>query len=56
MDDPEEGEILYNALIKDQLAFHAIRTVRGYQFFFKDNKVNKYFFQIIPPELSVLFN
>lgn len=42
IDDPEEGEILYKALIKDQLAFHAIRTVRGYQFFFKDNnKVSK---------------
>lgn len=38
IDNPKEGEILYKALLHDQLSFHAIKTVRGYQFFFKDNK------------------
>ncbi|WP_445505740.1 phage/plasmid primase, P4 family [Niallia sp. 03091] len=38
IDDTQEGEILFKALLKDQLSFHAIKTVRGYQFFFKDNK------------------
>ncbi|MGD6940965.1 phage/plasmid primase, P4 family [Cytobacillus gottheilii] len=37
IDDPQEGELLFKALKKDQLSFHAIQTVRGYQFFFKDN-------------------
>jgi putative DNA primase/helicase len=37
IDDPQEGEIIYQALITDQLNFHAIKTVRGYQFFFGDN-------------------
>ncbi|WP_409971505.1 phage/plasmid primase, P4 family [Bacillus sp. Bva_UNVM-123] len=37
IDDQHEGELIYKALQKDQLCFHAIKTVRGYQFFFKDN-------------------
>nr|WP_307191446.1 phage/plasmid primase, P4 family [Mesobacillus stamsii] len=37
IDDQEEGEYIYKALLADQLKFHAIKTVRGYQFFFKDN-------------------
>ncbi|USK56359.1 phage/plasmid primase, P4 family [Cytobacillus solani] len=37
IDNPDEGELLYKALLKDLLDFHAIKTVRGYQFFFKDN-------------------
>lgn len=37
IDDPQEGEIIYQALLAEQLNFHAIKTVRGYQFFFKDN-------------------
>lgn len=36
IDDQEEGGLLYKALLRDQLNFHAIRTVRGFQFFFKD--------------------
>jgi putative DNA primase/helicase len=36
IDNKEEGEYIYRALRKDQLSFHAIKTVRGYQFFFKD--------------------
>lgn len=37
IDDAQEGEVIYNALLADQLQFHAIKTVRGYQFFFGDN-------------------
>lgn len=37
IDDAQEGEIIYKALLADQLHFHAIKTVRGYQFFFGDN-------------------
>lgn len=37
IDDMQEGELLFKSLLKDQLSFHAIKTVRGYQFFFKDN-------------------
>ncbi|MEH7126007.1 phage/plasmid primase, P4 family [Bacillus sp. JJ1773] len=37
IDDQQEGKLIYKALTKDQLGFHAIKTVRGYQFFFKDN-------------------
>lgn len=37
IDDKQEGEIIYKALSKDQLNFHAIQTVRGFQFIFKDN-------------------
>jgi putative DNA primase/helicase len=37
IDNEQEGEILYQALNSDQLSFHAIKTVRGYQFFFKDS-------------------
>ncbi|MBP3040564.1 primase C-terminal domain-containing protein [Bacillaceae bacterium Marseille-Q3522] len=37
IDDKQEGELLFKALSKDQLSFHAIKTVRGYQFIFKDN-------------------
>jgi putative DNA primase/helicase len=37
IDDPQEGEIIYRALLADQLNFHAIKTVRGYQFFFGDS-------------------
>lgn len=37
IDNQIEGELIYKALLKDQLNFHAIKTVRGFQFFFKDN-------------------
>lgn len=37
IDDPLEGEMIFKALKSDQLSFHAIKTVRGFQFFFKDN-------------------
>ncbi|MGG0718374.1 phage/plasmid primase, P4 family [Robertmurraya massiliosenegalensis] len=37
IDDQLEGELIYKALRKDQLNFHAIKTVNGYQFIFKDN-------------------
>jgi putative DNA primase/helicase len=37
IDEQQEGETIYKALLADQLNFHAIKTVRGYQFFFKDN-------------------
>lgn len=36
IDDQDEGEFIYKALIADQLNFHAIKTVRGFQFFFRD--------------------
>jgi putative DNA primase/helicase len=37
IDNPEEGEIIYRALVADKLNFHSIKTVRGYQFFFWDS-------------------
>jgi putative DNA primase/helicase len=37
IDEQQEGETIYKALLADQLNFHAIKTVRGYQFFFRDN-------------------
>ena len=37
IDDRTEGELLLRALKAIQLRFHAIRTVRGFQFFFRDD-------------------
>lgn len=36
IDTQEEGEHIFKALQADQLNFHAIKTVRGFQFFFRD--------------------
>lgn len=41
IDNQQEGEILYKSLLSDQLNFHAIKTVRGYQFLFKDTGLIK---------------
>ncbi|MDP4086009.1 MAG: phage/plasmid primase, P4 family [Bacillota bacterium] len=38
IDEQQEGELIYKALVADNLNFHAIKTVRGFQFFFKDNQ------------------
>ncbi|WP_117161261.1 phage/plasmid primase, P4 family [Paraliobacillus sp. X-1268] len=35
IDDMQEGEAIFQALAAAEFNFHAIRTVRGYQFFFK---------------------
>lgn len=35
IDDVDEGRFIYKALLKEGFNFHAIKTVRGYQFFFK---------------------
>ena len=35
IDEIEEGERIFSALLKENYQFHAIKTVRGYQFFFK---------------------
>jgi len=35
IDDPQEGELIYQALKGEGFQFHAIRTPNGYQFFFR---------------------
>ncbi|WP_208592318.1 phage/plasmid primase, P4 family [Gracilibacillus suaedae] len=35
IDDPQEGQAIFEALNAADFQFHAIKTVRGYQFFFK---------------------
>lgn len=35
IDDVDEGRFIYKALLKEGFNFHAIKTVRGFQFFFK---------------------
>lgn len=35
IDDSNEGDLIFQALLDAKYKFHAIRTVRGYQFFFK---------------------
>ncbi|UOQ47212.1 phage/plasmid primase, P4 family [Gracilibacillus caseinilyticus] len=35
IDDQQEGQAIYDALYAADFQFHAIKTVRGYQFFFK---------------------
>lgn len=38
IDDVLEGEHIFNALLQENLKFHAIKTNNGYQFIFKSNK------------------
>ncbi|MFC4323674.1 phage/plasmid primase, P4 family [Litchfieldia salsa] len=37
IDEMEEGERIFSALLQENFQFHAIKTVRGYQFFFKSS-------------------
>lgn len=37
IDEKHEGKLIYHALMDAGYKFHAIETVRGFQFFFKDN-------------------
>ncbi len=39
IDNAAEGERIFQALIAEKYSFHAIKTVRGYQFFFRTTNV-----------------
>ncbi len=41
IDNRAEAELIYRALQKDHLSFHAIKTVHGFQFIFKDTGMIK---------------
>ncbi|HHY72253.1 MAG TPA: DNA primase [Bacillus bacterium] len=39
IDDVNEGRFIYKALLREKFNFHAIKTVRGFQFFFKSSNM-----------------